>query len=174
MQYSTIIVFAIRFIQGLAEVCQRFFKFGIHGLWIFFFNFKDLRLELSLINCRVCVSQRWVQFCRRGPRCRSGQESLDSHIQVKIGKLIIRTDIILVPLKTFRQWIDLCDILRPITSMTLTLSSVCLSSGVYLSTTLASVVTGVATCYISWNAGLLIYGNRHSHEWEEFLSARVH
>lgn len=32
-------------------------------------------------------------------------------------------------------------------------------SGVYLSTTLASVVTGVATCYISWNAGLLIYGS---------------
>lgn len=31
-------------------------------------------------------------------------------------------------------------------------------SGVYLSTSLASVVSGAATCYVSWHAGLFIYG----------------
>uniref|UniRef100_K1Q749 Vesicular glutamate transporter 3 n=1 Tax=Magallana gigas TaxID=29159 RepID=K1Q749_MAGGI len=31
-------------------------------------------------------------------------------------------------------------------------------SGLYLSTSLASVVTGAATCYVSWHAGLFIYG----------------
>nr|XP_022330393.1 vesicular glutamate transporter 3-like [Crassostrea virginica]XP_022330394.1 vesicular glutamate transporter 3-like [Crassostrea virginica] len=31
-------------------------------------------------------------------------------------------------------------------------------SGVYLSTSLASLVTGVGTCYVSWNFGLFVYG----------------
>ncbi|XP_061168784.1 vesicular glutamate transporter 3-like [Saccostrea echinata] len=31
-------------------------------------------------------------------------------------------------------------------------------SGIYLSTTVASVITGATTCYVSWNAGLFIYG----------------
>ncbi|XP_048732820.2 vesicular glutamate transporter 3-like [Ostrea edulis] len=32
-------------------------------------------------------------------------------------------------------------------------------SGIYLSTSLASVISGAATCYISWHAGLIIYGS---------------
>lgn len=32
-------------------------------------------------------------------------------------------------------------------------------SGIYLSTSLASVVSGAATCYVSWHAGLFIYGS---------------
>ncbi|XP_048732816.2 vesicular glutamate transporter 3-like [Ostrea edulis] len=31
-------------------------------------------------------------------------------------------------------------------------------SGIYLSASLASVLSGAATCYVSWNAGLLLYG----------------
>ncbi|XP_062589025.1 vesicular glutamate transporter 3-like [Saccostrea cucullata] len=32
-------------------------------------------------------------------------------------------------------------------------------SGIYLSTTVASVITGATTCYVSWNSGFLIYGS---------------
>ncbi|XP_062589028.1 vesicular glutamate transporter 3-like isoform X2 [Saccostrea cucullata] len=32
-------------------------------------------------------------------------------------------------------------------------------SGIYLSITVASMITGTTTCYVSWNAGFLIYGS---------------